>query len=261
LVPFHGWLPDAYSSAPAGVSILLAGIVTKATGVYTLIRLTTAVFGFSAPVKSILLFVGAISIIIGALAALGQKDFKRMLAYSSISQIGYIIIGLGTGTPLGIVGAVFHLFNHAVFKSLLFVNSAAVEEQTGTRDMDKMGGLSDKMPVTGATSVVAFCSTAGIPPFSGFWSKLIIFMALWQVGLYTYAAIAMLASVITIAYFLSMQRRVFWGKLAEGFEQLKEANLAFTIPAILLALITVGVGVCFPYILNTFILPVRSIIK
>lgn len=260
LVPFHGWLPDAYSSAPAGVSVLLAGIVTKTTGIYTLIRLVTTVFGFSPQVKSVLLFVGALSIVVGALAALGQKDFKRMLAYSSISQMGYIILSLGTGSPLGIAGAVFHLFNHAIFKTQLFVNAAAVEEQTGTRDMDTMGGLSARMPVTGATSVVAFLSTAGIPPLSGFWSKLIIIVAVWVSGYHFYAMLAVLASLVTCAYFLSMQRRVFFGPLAEEFKDLKEARAGILVPAVLLALITIGVGVLFPHVLNTFILPIKSIL-
>lgn len=260
LVPFHGWLPDAYMSAPSGVSILLAGIVTKTTGIYTLIRLVTGVFGYSSQIKSVLLFIGALSIVIGALAALGQRDFKRMLAYSSISQMGYIILSLGTGTALGIAGAVFHLFNHAVFKSQLFINAAAVEEQTGTRDMDALGGLSARMPITGATSVIAFLSTAGIPPLAGFWSKLIIIIAVWVAGYRTYAVVAVLAGLITCAYFLSMQRRVFFGTLVEKLNSIKEANVAILIPEVVLALITIGVGVFFPRILNSFILPIHGVL-
>lgn len=260
LVPFHGWLPDAYSVAPSSVSVLLAGIVTKTTGVYTIIRLACAVFGFTPAISAILLMTGAITIVFGALAALGQKDFKRMLAYSSISQVGYIILSLGTGTPLGIAGAVFHLFNHAIFKSQLFINAAAVEEQTGTRDMDRLGGLSERMPITGATSVVGILSTVGIPPLSGFWSKIIIIIALWQSGHFVFATVAVLASVLTLAYFLSMQRRVFFGKIREGFENLQEAPAAFVVPALVLALITIGVGIFFPYVLTTFILPVQRIL-
>ena len=260
LVPFHGWLPDAYSSAPSPVSVVLAGIVTKATGVYTLVRLVISVFGFSEPVKLMLLLIGTISIVVGALAALGQSDFKRMLSYSSISQVGYIILGLGAGTELAIAGAVFHLFNHAIFKSLLFVNAAAVEEQTGTRNMDKLGGIASKMPVTGTTSVVAFLSTAGIPPLSGFWSKLIIIVAVWKAGFHGYAAIAILASLLTLAYFLSMQRRVFFGKLADGFAGLKEAGPWIIIPALILMLITVGLGLGFPWLFGTFLMPVGSIL-
>lgn len=260
LVPFHGWLPDVYSSAPAGAAVLLAGIVTKATGIYTMIRLVTAVFGFTPQLKALLLFIGAISIVVGALAALGQKDFRRMLAYSSISQMGYMILSLGTGTPLGIAGAVFHLFNHAIFKTQLFVNAAAVEEQTGTHDMDVMGGLSARMPVTGATSVVAFLSTAGIPPLAGFWSKLIIIVAVWVSGYHIYATVAVLASLVTCAYFLSMQRRVFFGKLAEEFQSIKEARVGILVPEVVLALITIAIGVLFPYFLNSFILPMISIV-
>jgi len=260
LVPFHGWLPDAYSSAPPSVSVFLAGIVTKTTGVYTLIRLVVSVFGFSPTLQNILLFVGALSVVFGAVAALGQRDFKRMLSYSSISQVGYMILSLGTGTTLGIAGAVFHLFNHAIFKSQLFVNSAAVEAQTGTRDMNELGGLQSRMPVTSTTSVIAFLSTAGVPPLSGFWSKLIIIIALWTSGHEIYAGIAVLTGVITLAYFLSMNHRVFFGILLEKLENIKEAKLGILIPSILLALIIIGVGLFFPFILDTFILPVQSIL-
>jgi proton-translocating NADH-quinone oxidoreductase chain N len=260
LVPFHGWLPDAYMAAPPATSVLLAGIVTKTTGIYTLIRLVTSVFAVSDTVNTLLLIVGIISIVIGALAALGQSDFKRMLAYSSISQVGYIVLGLGSGSPLGIAGAIFHLFNHSVFKSLLFVNSAAVEQQSGTRNMDRLGGISDKMPVTGTTSVIAFLSTAGIPPLSGFWSKFIIILAVWQAGHHAYAVVAILASLITLAYFLTMQRRVFFGKLAAGLENLKEAGPWVLVTVVVLALITVGIGIFMPWIFQTFLLPVRSIL-
>ena len=249
LVPFHMWVPDAYSSAPASVSVLLGGIVTKVAGIYTLMRLFTDVFNGIPAVMRILMFLGTLSIVAGALAAIGQNDFKRMLAYSSISQVGYIILGVSIGTLLGFAGALLHFFNHATFKSLLFINSTAVEMQTGTRDINKLGGLAAKMPITGGTSVVAFLSTAGIPPLSGFWSKLLIIIALWQSGLYAYAAIALLASILTLAYFLILQRKVFFGKIAEGLENIKESNSGITIPAMVLSAVTVGMGLLFPLVL------------
>jgi multicomponent Na+:H+ antiporter subunit D len=218
------------------------------------------VFVFDDPIKYILLTIGAISIVLGALAALGQSDFKRMLAYSSISQVGYIVIGLGSGTPLGIFGAVFHLLNHSVFKTLLFVNATAVETQTGTRDMDKMSGLASNMQVTGITSVLACLSAAGVPPLSGFWSKLIIILSLWMSGYYVFAVIAILASVLTLAYFLSMQRRVFWGKINAEFANIKEAGIGLIIPSVALAAIMVMIGVFFPFFMNRFILPGGNIL-
>ncbi|MFH0791398.1 MAG: proton-conducting transporter membrane subunit [Candidatus Omnitrophota bacterium] len=248
LMPFHSWLPDVYSAAPAPVSVLLAGIVTKVLGIYGLIRVAGSVLGFDGPLKNILLFIGALSIILGALAALGQNDFKKMLAYSSISQVGYIIMGLGCGTNLAIFGAVFHLFNHSIFKSALFVNSAAIELQTGTRNMNRMGGLASRMPITGVTSIISCLSAAGIPPLSGFWSKLIIVAALWISGYYLYAVIGIIASGITLAYFLSLQRKVFFGGIKDEFKHIKEAGFGLILPVLILTVITIGIGLVFPFL-------------
>jgi len=260
LVPFHGWLPDAYGSSNGAVSVLLAGIVTKTTGVYTLIRLVDAVFGYTPPVRHVLLGAGLLSVLVGAVAALGQRDLKRMLAYSSVSQVGYIVLGLAAGPGLGFAGAVLHLFNHAVFKSLLFVNSAAVKRQAGTVDMDRLGGIATKMPVTGVTSIVGMLSTAGIPPFSGFWSKLLIVVALWKAGLPWAAAIAVLASVLTLAYFLQMQRRVFFGKPSAACDGLVEADPWALAPAVLLAGLTLALGLAMPWLFGTFFLPLGRLL-
>jgi len=264
LVPFHGWVPDAYSSAPGGAAVLLAGIVTKAAGVYTLIRLVSSVIKVpdipeqELGVDAAVLTFGTVSLLAGALLALVQSDLRRMLAYSSISQVGYIALGLGAGSFLGLAGAVFHLFNHAVFKSLLFVNAAAVEKETGLRDMNQMGGLSHQMPVTGLTSIIAMLSTAGIPPLSGFWSKLMIVVALWQAGYEWVAAAAVLGSLITLAYFLSLQRRVFYGELLERFAGVREAGVWVVVPAVALAVLTLLLGAIFPWLFNTFLVPVAG---
>ncbi len=249
LVPFHMWVPDAYSSSSTSVSVLLAGIVTKAGGVYAILRLLMDVFPQVGIIKDVFAFIGIVSIVVGALLAIGQNDFKKMLAYSSISQIGYIIIGACCGTPLGFLGAFLHFFNHATFKSLLFVNAGAVQSQTGSMDIDRLQ-LGGKMKVTASTSVIAFLSTAGIPPFSGFWSKAIIIIALWQVGYIPYSIIALLASILTLGYFLILQRKVFFGTASAEFENIKEANKGFIIASVILATITVVVGIAFPFILN-----------
>jgi len=252
-------LPDAYAAAPYPVSVLLAGIVTKVCGIYTLIRLVVSVFGFAVGVNSIILIAGAVSLVSAGIAALGQGDLRRMLAYSSISQMGFILLGLGSGTELGIIGAAFHFFNHAVFKTLLFVNSAAIGLRTGTTKIEELEGLSYKMPVTGLTSVIAFLSAGGLPPLAGFWSKLIIIVALWSSGRYAYAVIAGLSSVITLAYFLLMQRKIFFSKAKQGLEYVTEVNLGFSVLSILLAAIAIGAGVLFPYVYNLLFRPVGAI--
>lgn len=250
LVPFHMWVPDAYSEASRSVSVLLAGIVTKAGGIYAIVRLVQVVFIKIGVIQDVFAFLAIISIIIGALLAIGQTNFNRMLAYSSISQVGYIIIGACCATPLGFLGAFLHFFNHATFKSLLFVNSAAVRTQTGTQDLNKLHGLASRMKITAWTSLVGFLSASGIPPLAGFWSKVIIIIALWQAGYIPYAIIALLASILTLAYFLILQRKVFFCKPSEEYENVKEANTGFTSAALLLSIIIVLVGVGFPFILS-----------
>ncbi|MDR2427035.1 MAG: hypothetical protein LBD46_07675 [Endomicrobium sp.] len=260
LIPFHAWLPGAYSSAPAGVSVFLGGIITKTTGIFTLIRFFYSVVGFNENVKMVLLIIGSLSIIIGAIAAIKQKDFKKVLAYSSISQVGYIVLSLGAGTAFGVAAAVFHIFNHAIFKSLLFVNSAAIEKQTGRRDIDTFGGLGYKMPITSVTTAIAFLSASGIPPLSGFWSKLFIILALWSAGYKGFAFVAVLASILTMAYFLNLQKKVFFGEISTSVENVKEAALSFTIPQIILCAITVLSGIGFFYIVKVLIFPSAGII-
>lgn len=258
VMPFHGWLPDSYQAASAPVSVYLAGIVTKTTGIYTLIRLFYSAFGFNTSTQTIILVFASLSIVLGAFGAINQNNFKRMLAYSSISQVGYIVLALGAGTHFGIAAAMFHLFNHSIFKSLLFVNAASLEKQVNVSDISEMGGLASKMPVTSTTSVIAFLSTAGIPPFAGFWSKLMIILALWTAGQQVFAFIAIIASILTITYFVIMQKKVFFGKLKEGFENVKEAPFAIVFVSLFLCSITVIVGVLFPFIFETLINSVVS---
>lgn len=261
LVPFHAWLPDAHSAAPTAVSIFLSGVQIKALGAYTIIRLVRDVFIYSHSLSSLLMLVGLVSILIGAFGALAQHDFKRMLAYSSVSNMGYIILGFGCATPIGIAGAIFHMFNHSVFKSLLFTNAAAVYGETHTTDMDQMGGLGAKMPVSNATNLVGILSAAGVPPTAGFWSKLIIIMALWQSQHYVFVAIAILASVLTLGYLLVIQRKVFFGILPENLQNAKEAPIGISLPAVVLAAIIIGVGLFFPMVMGSFMLPIENILK
>ncbi|NQT33497.1 MAG: monovalent cation/H+ antiporter subunit D family protein [Candidatus Omnitrophica bacterium] len=237
LVPFHAWLPDAHPSAPAPISAMLSGVLIKSLGVYALCRIFFNVIGMTADISSILMFLGALSMVVGVFLAIGQWDFKRLLAYHSISQIGYVVLGIGLGTPLGIFGGLFHLFNHSVFKSLLFLDSGAVEYSAGTRDLKKMGGLAEKMPVTGTTSLIASMSIAGVPPFNGFWSKLIIIIALVQAGRHGYAFWAVVASVLTLASFAKVMKYAFFDKLKEQLKQIKEVPIFMKLSMSALALI------------------------
>ncbi|NLG25513.1 MAG: NADH-quinone oxidoreductase subunit L, partial [Clostridiales bacterium] len=234
-------------SAPSPVSVVLAGVVIKVSGAYAAMRVFRDVFLNDAALGNVMLVLGLGSIVVGALGALGQRDYKRMLAFSSVSQIGYILMGAATGSAIGFLGAVLHFFNHATFKSLLFTGAAAILHKTGTRDMDRMGGLAQKMPVTGTGSVIALLSMAGVPPLSGFWSKLLVIIAVWRVSV-PLAAMALLASALTMGYFMVIQQKVFFGQPAEGMEDVTEdRSLAFV--QVLLSALNVIVGVAFPFLL------------
>ncbi|MEA3499434.1 MAG: proton-conducting transporter membrane subunit [Candidatus Marinimicrobia bacterium] len=209
IIPFHTWLPDAHSSAPAPISAMLSGVLIKALGIYVLIRIVYNILGAPELFLKILLILGAVSIIIGVLLALAQWDMKRLLAYHSISQIGYIVLAMGIATPLGIIGAVYHLLNHALFKSLLFYNAGAVEMGLGTRNLKRMGNLTKIMPVASQTSMVASLSIAGIPPFNGFFSKIVIIIAAVQADKPIFAFVAVLGSILTLASFMKVQRYGF----------------------------------------------------
>jgi len=199
--------------------------------------------------------------VIGVFLAIGQWDFKRLLAYHSISQIGYVILGIGLGTPLGIIGGLFHLFNHSIFKSLLFLNSGAVEYATGTRDLQKMGGLITKMPVTGTTNLIASMSIAGIPPFNGFWSKLIIIIAAVQANRLGYAFWAVLTSILTLASFTKVMKYAFFGELRKRWNEVVEVPFFMKIAMLILAFICVIGGVLLiSNISDTFLKPASEVL-
>ncbi|MEW5951331.1 MAG: NADH-quinone oxidoreductase subunit L [Elusimicrobia bacterium] len=253
LFPFHFWTPDAYQGAPAAVSAYLAGVVTKISGMYALVKICMAVrlFGENAhAISSSLLLAGVITLVFASIAALTQKDMKRMLAFSSISQMGYIAAGAATLNPIGILGAILHIFNHATFKTVLFLNSASIEKSVGTTDMRKMGGLEKNMPFTSWTSIIALFSTAGVPPLSGFWSKLLIIISLWITGFKFAAVVALIFSIVTLAYFMTMQKKVFFGKPKEELKEAKEASPSMLAPAVLMSLIIVFSGIFFPYVFD-----------
>jgi len=254
LVPFHAWLPDAHPSAPAPISAMLSGVLIKSLGAYALVRVVFNIFGITVSIGWLLLVLGLLSMVAGAFLALGQWDIKRLMAYSSISQLGYVVLGIGLGgtliakgdnpawASLAILGGLFHLVNHAVYKSLLFLTSGSVQMATGTRQLKEMGGLAGKMPVTRATCTVASASIAGIPPFSGFWSKLILVVAAIGAGFYWVAAVIVFVSLCTLIMYLKVQRYAFLGELPENLQQVRENKGSMLIAMIFLACLCVLMG-------------------
>ena len=261
VMPFHAWLPDAHPSAPAPG--LRHPVRRRDQGLRRLRPdpgLPLHLPAHTPQIQAVFVVLGVVSMACGAIIAYYQDDIKRMLAYSSISQIGYIMIGLGIGHPLAIAGALFHILNHAQFKSLLFLNSGALQYRTGTRNMTEMGGLENRMPVTSTTSVFGTLSIAGIPPFNGFFSKLLIILGAVKAGYYAVATLCAVFSIFTLGYFLVIQRKVFFGKLNAKWNDLKEAPAAMSVAVILLAASCLLTGIFFNQILDWVIAPAVAVL-
>jgi multicomponent Na+:H+ antiporter subunit D len=174
LMPFHGWLADVHTAAPGPINALFSGIMDS-LGIVAIARIVFLVYGTaSMPVLGLLMALGLISALLGAVMALAQDDLKRLLAYDTISQVGIIVVGLATGNAPGIAGAAYHLVNHALFKSLLFLSAGAIVHRTGLTRLSEMGGLARRMPVVAAAFVLGVFSIAGIPPLNGYVSLSLI---------------------------------------------------------------------------------------
>jgi multicomponent Na+:H+ antiporter subunit D len=208
----------------------------------------------------VITLLAAISIVLAGILSIGQKDIKRLMAYSSISQIGYIFLGLGLCVPIGIFGAIFHLFNHAFMKSLLFLTAGSVEQATGSRDMDELSGLRQRMPITSVTSLMGSLAISGVPPFNGFWSKFLIIIACAQSGHLWLGLCAVIGSILTLGAYLKMQKEVFFGPLPEKYAQVKESPVAMAFSMISLAVICLGIGLAFPFVMDKLINPAVSVV-
>jgi len=254
LVPFHAWLPDAHPAAPAPISAMLSGVLIKVLGVYAMTRVVFNVFGITTQTAWVLVVLGVVSMVAGGFLALGQWDIKRLMAYSSISQVGYIVMGLGLGglilagggskaaASLAFLGAVFHLVNHAVYKSLLFLTSGSLEMATGTRNMQQLGGLAGRLPWTRTSCTIGSAAIAGIPPFSGFWSKLVLVIAAVQGGYLWLGGVIVFVSVLTLVMYLKVQRHVFLGECPAALERATEPPVSMHAAMGALAVLCVVMG-------------------
>jgi multicomponent Na+:H+ antiporter subunit D len=274
IIPFHAWLPDAHSSAPSPISAMLSGVFIKAVGIYVIIRLFFNMFAITEGMAFLITTLGTLSMVIGVFLAIGQWDIKRLLAYHSISQMGYVVMSAGIGmilisrgvkpevASLAITGSIFHLINHAAFKGLLFLNAGAIEYTTGTRDLKRMGGLAKSMPVTSATSFAASMSISGVPPFTGFFSKLIIIFAAIMARFYLLAALAVVVSIITLASFLKFQRYAFYNKPEHPKEaRLKEVPFPMVFSMVVLSIFCVLLSLLFlPSVREVILAPAVDIL-
>jgi multicomponent Na+:H+ antiporter subunit D len=231
-------------------------------------------FIISSEMAILITSLGALSMAVGVFLAIGQWDIKRLLAYHSISQMGYVILSVGIGmiliargtkpeiAALAIAGGLFHLINHAVFKSLLFLNAGAIEYRTGTRNLKEMGGLAAYLPATSSTSFIASMSISGVPPFNGFFSKLMIIIAAVMAKFYLLALLAVIVSIITLASFLKFQRYAFYNKEnGNNDKNLREVPFPMVFSMVILGALCILLSlVAIPQVRELFLTPAINVL-
>ena len=268
-VPFHTWIPDCAAKAPIPATALLPASLDKLLGIYLLARIVITMFVVNTGMQFLMFLVGALTILIAVFMALPQHNFKKLLSYCAISQVGYMVLGIATGTTIGIAGGLFHMLNHAIYKSCLFLCGGAVEKRTGIDNMDKLGGLIKFMPVTFITCFVAAMAVSGVPPFNGFASKWMVYQSLIKFGRdeggwlwIVWLVAAMFGSAFTLAIVMKLIHSIFLGQQSKEVAKKKIREVPFTmwIPMAILALLCVIFGIfAVSTALKYFILP--SIIK
>ena len=260
-MPFHSWVPDAAEAAPVSTVAFLPASLDKLLGIYLLARISLYVFNLTPGMVLLLMIVGAVTLLGGVMMALVQHDMKRLLGYHAVSQVGYMIIGIGTMNPIGLMGGLFHMLNNAIYKGCLFLTSGAVEKREGTTDLDKLGGLARYMPITFGACLLASLAISGVPPFNGFVSKWMVYQGIIEMGKggshlwVIWLAVAMFGSALTLASFVKVLHSVFLGVRAKEGAGPKEVGFAMALPMIGLALTCLAFGIFYSIPVKAFIAP------
>jgi len=264
VLPFHTWVPDYMKNAPACSSAFLPASLDKLLGIYFLARICMDFFQLTSWATLMLLIIGGITIIAAVMMALVQHNYKKLLGYHAVSQVGYMVTGIALGTPLGLAAGLFHMVNHAIYKGGLLLTAGSIEKQTGKKNLDELGGLSKYMPLTFISALIFALSISGIPPLNGFYSKWMIYRGiiefgkgsdiannLWMVWL----TLAILGSALTLASFIKLIAGIYLGRRNKKMKKVKEVSFLMWFPQMVSALICVLFGVfaaswVFPNLFN-----------
>ncbi len=258
-MPFHSWIPSASEAAPASVMALLPAAVDKLLGIYLLVRIVNDIFSPNQAIGLVLMIIGAITVIAAVMVAMVQHDLMRLLSYHAISQVGYMVLGIGTLTPIGIAGGLFHMLNHSIYKSCLFLCGGAVQKRAKSTELSELGGLARAMPITFISCLVAAMAISGVPPFNGFVSKWLVYQGVIETGTkasFIFLVAAMFGSALTLASFIKVIYSVFLGTKSEKTKEVKkEVGFGMALPLIVLSFLCLLFGIYYRFPLNTFILP------
>ena len=259
-IPLHTWLPAAAEGADCDVLAFLPAALDKLLGIYLLTRISLVFFETSPWLKMLLMAIGAITIIAAVMMAMVQHDLKKLLSFHAVSQVGYMVLGIGTGTAAGIVGGVFHMFNNTLYKSALFLSAGSVERATGTTELSRLGGLSRAMPVTFTCAAIAALAISGVPPLNGFASKWLVYqgaLAVQSKWAAIFVAAAVFGSALTLASFVKVLHSVFLGQPgpAVAGKKIRERPLTTVVPLAVLAAICVVFGIFARNAVSNLVIP------
>jgi multicomponent Na+:H+ antiporter subunit D len=263
LFPFHLWLPDAYTYAPAAVAGLIAPVATKVAA-YVMLRVFFGVFhpsfGFDRVVLlPVISWLAAAGIIYGSVLAIAQSDLRRMLAYSSVSQVAYVGLGLGMGNPLGLVGALLHVVNHATMKACLFFVAGSVRERTGQVQIAALTGLGRTMPWTMAAFTVAALSMVGVPPAAGFFSKWYLLLGALEAGNLWFIGVILLSSLLNAVYFFRVLENLYAKTNVEPAPTRRaETPAAMLAPTLITAAAVIILGLVNSAIVGGVLMPIAQ---
>ena len=257
-MPFHTWIPDAAIDAPVSFMAFMPAAFEKLLGIYLLARITLDLFPLEkgSVLSIVLMTIGAGTIVCAVMMALIQKDFKRLLSYHAVSQVGYMILGIGTAIPIGIAGGIFHMINHAMYKCGLFLSAGSVEHRAGTTELKKLGGLAREMPLTAFGFSVCALAISGVWPLNGFVSKEMVFHGALETGYTIFAVAAWVGAIFTFASFLKAGHSVFFGPRTPAVPKVKESPAPVFTPILILALLCITFGVFNKLPLTSFIQPI-----
>ncbi|WP_096188319.1 Na+/H+ antiporter subunit D [Evansella halocellulosilytica] len=243
LFPLYFWLPKSYYGPPAAIAALFGGLLTK-VGIYAIIRSFTLIFTHNPDfTHNIILALAGATMFFGVLGAVSQFDFKRILSYHIISQVGYMVMGLGLYSPLAIAGAIYYIAHHIIVKSALFLFAGATQKITGTTDLKKMSGLLKTHPALGWLFFISAISLAGIPPLSGFFSKFALILSGIEQERYFIVFISLVVGLLTLFSMMKIFIYVFWGKPSLNEEETKKVKLApLLLPVVPLVALTIVMG-------------------
>jgi formate hydrogenlyase subunit 3/multisubunit Na+/H+ antiporter MnhD subunit len=249
-MPLHSWIPEAAKAVPASTMAFIPASLDKLLGIYLLMRVSYFIFDISGlmSVRIILMIVGSITIVAAVMMAMIQKEAMRLLSFHAVSQVGYMVLGIGTGIPVGVAGGFFHMINHAIYKACLFLSAGSVEYRAKTTDLDHLGGLGVKMPLTMFSFIIAAFAISGVPPFNGFYSKWMVYQGVVELGGQTglwpvFLVAAMFGSVLTLASFLKMIHSLFLGERPRELDKTREARFEMVVPTVILACACILFGV------------------